>query len=136
MIEPDYIPVTAAAIIKNGKVLIAKRRRAFMGYSWEFPGGKLEGNETLEECLKREIKEELGVAIDVFQFLCSHKHVLNCQTAINLYAYEASYVSGDFHLKDHEEIQWVSINELDTYDFPEPDRQIADALMKKHGDAR
>ncbi|HNS15886.1 MAG TPA: NUDIX domain-containing protein, partial [Syntrophorhabdaceae bacterium] len=60
-----YTPVTAAIIEKDGRVLIAKRKRAYSGYLWEFPGGKMEEGESLEECLKREIEEELGIEIEV-----------------------------------------------------------------------
>jgi mutator protein MutT len=133
MTDPDYIPVTAAVIELDGKVLIARRKRVFYGYPWEFPGGKLEDHETLQECLKREIMEELGIEIEVGEYLCAAKHVINCQSAISLYAYRARHVSGDFVLKDHDEIRWVTIEELDRYAFPYPDRVIVatlkDAIM-------
>ncbi len=84
MTDPDYLPVTAAVIERNGRILIARRKHPFMGHGWEFPGGKLEENETLEECLKREIREELGIDITVGALISSRKHVLNCQSAIIL----------------------------------------------------
>jgi len=52
--------VTAAVIVRDGRVLIAKRKEG----KWEFPGGGLEDNETLEECLKRELMEEMGVDVE------------------------------------------------------------------------
>lgn len=131
MTEPDYITVTAAVLKKDGKVLIARRKRPFMGYEWEFPGGKLEDNETLEECLKRELKEELGIEIKVGRLICSTRHVLNCQSAIILYAYEASFVSGEFCLKDHEEVRWIKTSELEQYSFPDPDRHITRILTEE-----
>ena len=130
MIDPEYVSVTAAVIEKDGKVLIARRKRPLMGYSWEFPGGKLEDNETLEECLKREIREELSIEIEVGSLVSVNKHVLNCQSAIALYAYRARYLSGSIELTDHEEIQWVSPEDLIKYDFPDPDRLIAKEVMK------
>ena len=129
MIDPEYVSVTAAIIEKDGKVLIARRKRPFVGYSWEFPGGKLEDNETLEECLKREIREELAIEIKVGPLVSLHKHVLNCQTAIALYAYRARYLSGNIELNDHEEIKWVLPEDLTKYDFPDPDRLIAKEVM-------
>jgi 8-oxo-dGTP diphosphatase len=136
MIDPEYVSVTAAVIEKDGKVLIARRKRPFMGYSWEFPGGKLEDNETLEECLKREIREELAIEIEVGPLVSLNKHVLNCQSAIALYAYRARYISGNIELNDHEEIKWVLPEDLIKYDFPDPDRLIAkevfSLLTKKH----
>jgi 8-oxo-dGTP diphosphatase len=130
MIDPEYVSVTAAVIEKDGKVLIARRKRPFMGYSWEFPGGKLEDNETLEECLKREIREELAIEIEVGPLVSLNKHVLNCQSAIALYAYRARYISGNIELNDHEEIKWVLPEDLIKYDFPDPDRLIAKEVMK------
>jgi len=125
-----YIPVTAAVIEKDEKILIAKRKKAYMGYLWEFPGGKQKEGETLEECLKREIKEELGIDIAVGSFLCSVKHILNCQSAIELYAFKAIPLSYEFHLKDHDEIRWVEVEELPAYRFFEPDRMIVRRLME------
>ncbi len=130
MTDPDYIPVTAAVIEKDGKILIARRKHPFMGHSWEFPGGKLEDNETLEECLKREIHEELGIDITVGELVSSRKHVLNCQSAIMLYAYHARYLSGEIILNDHDEIAWVSPENLQKYSFPDPDRQIVKDILK------
>lgn len=127
-----YIPVTAAIIEKDGKILVAKRKKAYMGYLWEFPGGKKKENETLEECLAREIKEELGIDIRVGDFLCSIKHILNCQSAIELYAFRATPLSFEFSLKDHDEIRWVEVKDLPAYNLPEPDRLIVRQLMDEH----
>jgi mutator protein MutT len=129
MNNPEYVPVTAAVIRNDNKILIAKRKRALMGSPWEFPGGKVEKNETLQECLKRELHEELGIEVEVGEFLCSYKHVLNCQSAINLYAYEVTHISGDFELRDHEEIRWVTLEELEQYNFPDADRMIVRLLI-------
>ncbi len=130
MHDPDYLPVTAAVIRKDGKILIARRKKACMGYRWEFPGGKLEENETLEECLKREIREELGIDIAVGSLLSARKHVINCQAAIILYAYHAEHISGDIVLTDHDAIEWVSPEDLPRYSFPDPDRQVVEELLK------
>ncbi len=130
MTDPDYLPVTAAVIERDGMVLIARRKRAFMGNNWEFPGGKLEDNETLEECLKREISEELGIDIAVGKLISSRKHVLNCQSAIMLYAYHAEYLSGEIVLTDHDEIAWVAPEDLQRYTFPEPDWLIVKDILK------
>ena len=126
------VPVTAAVMRKEGKVLIAKRKRANMGYQWEFPGGKAEAGEALEDCLKRELREELGIETEVGKLISTGTHPLNCRTAITLYAYEVFYLSGDFRLTDHEEIRWVTVDDLDHYDFPEPDRVIVTVLKEKH----
>lgn len=131
MNNDEYVPVTAAIIKKENKILIAKRKRAFMGSPWEFPGGKVEENETLQKCLKRELYEEFGIEVEVGTFVCSHKQVLNCQSSIHLYAYEVTHISGKFQLRDHEEIQWVTVDELERYNFPDTDRSIVKFLLGK-----
>lgn len=131
MTDPDFLPVTAAVIEKDGKVLIARRKRSFMGHNWEFPGGKLEDNETLEECLRREIREELGIDIAVGKLISSRKHVLNCQSAIVLYAYRADYLSGNIVLNDHDEIAWVTPDDLVKYNYPDPDWLIVKDILKE-----
>ena len=130
MTDPDFFPVTAAVIEKDGKVLIARRKRPFMGHHWEFPGGKLEDNETLEECLRREIREELGIDIAVGKLISSRKHVINCQSAIILYAYHADHLSGEITLNDHDEIAWVKPEDLIKYNYPDPDWQIVKDILK------
>ena len=63
--------VTAAVIEKDGRILIAKRRIGDRhGGRWEFPGGKIDSGETPEECLKRELREELGIEAEIGELLC------------------------------------------------------------------
>lgn len=121
--------VTAAVMRKDDEVLIAKRKKAYMGYPWEFPGGKVKPGETLKACLKRELREELGIEAEVGDLISTGRHVLNCQSAIVLHAFEVSHISGDFTLTDHEEIRWVKISELPLYGFPEADRAIVRTLV-------
>ena len=69
------INVVAAVIKKNNKYLIVQRnRKKHMGLKWEFPGGKVEGNETFEEALPREIKEELKITIHVHDKIAEEKY--------------------------------------------------------------
>lgn len=125
----EYIPVTAAVIEKEGMVLIARKPFPFKNPYWEFPGGKAEEGETLEECLKREIREELGIEIKVGECLCAEKHIVDHSKAITLYAFRAEYVNGDVFLSDHEEIRWVKPENLLQYKFPRPDLHIVRKLM-------
>ncbi len=128
-IDPQCIPVTAAVIVKDGKVLIAKKRVPAAS-PWEFPGGKLEDKESLEACLKREILEELDITIAVGPLICSNRHVTGHGKAIILYAYLSEYLSGEIDLREHEEVQWVSPEDLVGYAFPVPDRLIADKVRQ------
>lgn len=123
--------VTAAVIEREGKVLIARRRKEIgPGGWWEFPGGKLEAGETPEEGLEREIAEELGVHIIVGEFLCSVFY-RNPTLSIELMAYRAEIISGEIMLTDHDEIRWVAPADLEESTFSEPDRPIVRRLISK-----
>jgi 8-oxo-dGTP diphosphatase len=126
------IKVTAAVIEKDGKILIAKRKKGdHLEHKWEFPGGTMNPGESPEECLKRELLEELGIGTTVGDFICSstfdYGHV-----SIELLAYKVSHVSGNFQLHDHEEIEWVFPRDLIKYEFPEADAPIIARLIDVH----
>ncbi len=100
--------VTAAVIERDGKILIARRKRDdSQAGKWEFPGGKLEAGETPEACLKRELREELGIETEVGAFLCSSRFVYP-HMAVELLVYRTSYVSGEIALHEHDRVEWVA----------------------------
>ena len=116
--------VTCAVIEKDGKILIAKRKSGdHMAGKWEFPGGTIEHGETPEQCLKRELLEELGVEIGVNAFICSSTWQYDHAT-IQLLAFKATLLSGELTLHVHTEIRWITPMELYDYDFPEADVPI------------
>jgi len=123
--------VVAAVIVRNGRVLIARRRKE-VGYGglWEFPGGKLKDGETQEKGLEREIAEELGVCIRVGNFLYSVPY-RSPALSIELLAYRAVLTSGEFKLTDHDEIRWVKPSELEESAFSEPDRPVVRLLISR-----
>jgi len=113
--------VTAAIIINDGKVLIAQRaENQGLAGKWEFPGGKVEPGETHEECLVREIKEELGIKIEVDSFFAESIYHYDAGK-IRLLAYKARWNDGEYKLTAHSQIKWVKPNELDNYDFSPAD---------------
>lgn len=123
------IKVTAAVIEKDGKILIAKRKKGTrLEGKWEFPGGKLKCNETPEECLKRELQEEFGIETKVEDFICSSEYIYP-HISIELLAYRVKYVSGEFFLTDHDEIKWVPIQELNNYEFAPADIPVVNKIM-------
>lgn len=133
----EMIEVIAAIILKDQKVLIARRgsEKHLAGY-WEFPGGKLEENETEEECLKREIKEELGVEILVDSFFMKNQHKYGTKEIL-LMSYRCSIVSiNDFTLIDHDKVEWVEINNLNQYEIAPADISIVKALIDGTNDIR
>mgnify|MGYP001109704237 FL=1 len=121
--------VVAAIIINFGKVLIAQRGKdQKLAGKWEFPGGKIESGETPEECLVREIKEELGVDIKVDAFFAENTYQYNTE-AIKLLAYKAKWVDGEYKLTVHNQIKWVKSFELEAYDFAPADIPIVQKLI-------
>lgn len=121
--------VSAGIIICDDKILIAQRRHGKdQEYLWEFPGGKLEAGESMSQCLKREIGEELGKEIEVGGFFM--KSIYKYDTGeICLHAYFAFCRDNQIpsHL-DHEQIKWVKISELDNYNLSPADLPIKDKL--------
>ena len=112
------IKVIAAAIIKNKKLLITQRPiNKTLALIWEFPGGKIEKGETNEECLIREIKEELDVTINVHQFIGESSHQYDFGN-ITVYLYKASIREGKIRLIEHNAMAWISSKEFDKYQFP------------------
>ena len=113
--------VTAAIIRKGAKILIARRapNKHLAGF-WEFPGGKIEEGETPQECLKRELEEELGIVVSVGTFFMENEHHYE-DKIILLKAYECDHISGDIILNDHDQIEWVETAEFVNFKFAPAD---------------
>ena len=118
------------AVIRNqqGQILIDRRRdEGEMGGLWEFPGGKIESNETVEECIFREIKEELSLEIAVGQCLTIVNHIYPA-FEITLFVHECEYLGGKPQPLACDEIRWVNLEEISQYSFPEANQQIIATL--------
>jgi len=123
------IDVTAAILVKDGKILIAKRKSTDkIPNKWEFPGGKIKSDETPEACLKREIKEEFGVDIAVGNYLGESVYHYDHGT-IRLCAYRACWQRGQLVLKEHADFKWVSVNQLHEFDFAPADLPFVKKLV-------
>jgi A/G-specific adenine glycosylase len=123
--------VTAAVIWREEQVLIGQRAQdEMLGGMWEFPGGKQEDGETLEKCLKREIKEELGVKIKVGAQLGIFQHAYT-HFKVTLHAFECELVSSRLHLNVHQAVEWVSPEALNEYPMGKIDRQISLKLQTR-----
>jgi len=120
--------VVAAIIKKDNFYLIVQRNRnKYMGLKWEFPGGKVETNETFHEALSREIQEELSIQINVHEKIAEEKYKDN-QIDIILHYYLCSEKSGTTILNEHENIAWVEKKDFDKYDFVEGDGNVLSLL--------
>ncbi len=122
--------VTAAAMIRNGKVLIAQREAgSHMEFRWEFPGGKLEPEETPEECIIREIKEELDMDIGVIDIYKVVKFNYE-EKDILLLCYLCRVLKGEGKALECNDFKWVSREELANYEFVPADVQVVEKLMR------
>lgn len=120
MIKEVIEVVNVVIINRNKKVLIAKRKLDKpMPDKWEFPGGKLEINETLKECGIREIKEELDLDIEIDLYLGTEELTYDAKI-YNLHFYTAHKIDEMQELKlyEHTQSKWIDIEELDNYDAP------------------
>lgn len=120
----------AAAIIENeqGLLLIARRRpEKSQGGLWEFPGGKLEESESPEACLVRELKEEMNIEIEPYEYFGINEHSYG-SVHIQLIALKARYVCGEIVLVDHDECRWVRREELHDFQFAPADIMFVEML--------
>ncbi len=129
------LPVTAGIIRRNGKILLAKRRDdcPWQPNRWEFPGGKIEEGESPEECLMREIKEELGIDITIDKHLTTVSHIYkkdDKELAIRLMTYLADWKAGEVKNLAVKESVWVEPTRLKDFEFAEADKEIIKLLMK------
>lgn len=121
--------VIAGIILIDNKVLIAQRGKKDDLYGkWEFPGGKLEENETEKECLARELYEEFKIKVTVGDYFTSSFFTKN-NTNYEMRAYFVTYYKGEFVLTEHLQIKWVDPKDLKIYDMPEPDLPIVKKLI-------
>ncbi len=123
-----YIHVTAALIRKNGRFLITQRPEGghLAGY-WEFPGGKQEPNETLQQCLEREIQEELGFTIRAEKGITTIVHEYE-NKVVSLHVYECTILDGSPQAIECQEFRWVDPEGLWRYAFPPPDIKVIEML--------
>ena len=123
-----------AAVIQNeeGKILIAQRNlKKSQGGLWEFPGGKIEPNETKEEAIIREIKEEMDIDIETKKFI--DQKIFNYPDKdINLIAIECKQIKGDIKLNEHEDFKWVNKNELKNFNFAPADKFIIKTILENN----
>ena len=127
------ITVTAAILEKDGRILAARRklRKHLAGY-WEFPGGKLEGGETPQQCLARELQEELGIVAAIGDFVAESIYDYGHQK-VRLVAYRATHLNGEFNPKDHDELKWLLPAELNTLKWAPADIPLLDAIRDVAG---
>lgn len=119
------------AVIWNqqGEILIDRRKNeGLLGGFWEFPGGKIEAGETVEDCIIREIQEELGINIVVRNHLITVDHVYD-HFSVTLNVYHCDYISGEPRPIECAEVIWVDKQDLVNYRFPDGNLHIIQAIL-------
>ncbi len=116
---------------ENGKMLIDRRlEEGLLGGLWEFPGGKIEPGETIQDCIKREIKEEIGIDIAVEDHLITIDHAYT-HLKITLNVYFCRHLAGEPQTIECQEIRWVTLDEIDKFPFPKANTRIIEALREQ-----
>ena len=130
------VEVVAAVIKKDNKILATQRGYGDFKDGWEFPGGKPEGNETKEEALKREIKEELNADISVDDYICTVEYDYP-NFHLTMHTYFCSLIKDNIELLyhdeeklEHEAMKWLTIDEIDSVDWLGADIEIVNKLKE------
>ena len=126
------IRVVAAQIERDGKYLITQRKpSSSLPLLWEFPGGRVEENETDQQALSRELHEEMEIKVEVGEASVAVTHEYSAYI-INFCVYRCSLVTPDEEIKKLgvHDFRWVSPSELDDYEFPGADQATIDALLQ------
>ncbi|MEI8288510.1 MAG: 8-oxo-dGTP diphosphatase MutT [Verrucomicrobiota bacterium] len=127
------IDVSAALVFRGGKLLITRRHaNSHLGGLWEFPGGKREAHETFEQCLVREIREELGVVIAVGELFEEIAHDYP-EKSVHLKFFICRLLSGEPQPLDCAAVKWVDRLELDAHEFPAADSRLLEKLKSPRG---
>jgi len=127
-LNKPHFHVTGGVIWKDSRLLITKRPQGtHLAGLWEFPGGKQERGETLEECLKREIKEELGMDVKVDGLFETVQHEYE-NKLITLHFFNCTHLMGRPKPFEGQDLKWVLPGDLSKYAFPPPDSQILKKL--------
>lgn len=118
------LEVTAAIIRQNGKILICQRPAdKSCGLLWEFPGGKIEAEETGEQCIIRECQEELDITLRVERELTDITYEYPDRT-VHLHFYLCDIVEGFPEKKEHNALEWVTPDKFEQYEFCPADKEI------------
>ncbi|MBI5739105.1 MAG: (deoxy)nucleoside triphosphate pyrophosphohydrolase [Nitrospirae bacterium] len=126
-----HIEVACAIIEREGKVLCTQRSETMsLPLKWEFPGGKINEGESPEECLKRELAEELGIEVTIGAPLpvSSHRYP---EFSITLYPFICKITSGEIVLHEHADVSWLPPEELQDLDWAEADGPVIEEYQRE-----
>lgn len=123
------IEVSAGLVFRHGLLLITQRRpQDHLGGLWEFPGGKRHAKESDEECLRRELMEELGIEVEIKELLDTVAHAYPEQT-VCLKFYRCGWKGNEPRALGCDDFAWVGREQLGGYTFPAADAQLLEKLQ-------
>jgi len=123
------IHVSSAIIIKDNKIFVTQRGYGEFKDWWEFPGGKIEEGETPEQCLKREIREELKADINIDKYLCTVEYNYP-NFHLKMECFICSLIDGHLELVEAEDAKFITNDQLDNIDFLPADLLVVKELKK------
>jgi 8-oxo-dGTP diphosphatase len=126
------IKVAVGIIIRKNSDILLCQRKPNLPYplKWEFPGGKVIAGEAMEECLHRELKEELGINAVVGRLYHRQEYVYSDSGTFNLFYYMVTSYSGEIINNVFESYRWVPISELLNYDILEGNKHVIGKLIQ------
>ena len=131
MSAPPRIEVAAGLVFRAGKLLITQRPAAsHLGGLWEFPGGKREATESLEDCLHRELREELGIEVEVKELVETITHDYG-EKSVTLNFYRCTWKANEPQTLGCPDFRWVAPDELSRYEFPDADVKLVEMLTHR-----
>lgn len=127
---PHVIDVAAGLLFRDGKLLITQRHAgSHLGGLWEFPGGKREAGETFEQCLRRELMEELGCEVEVLELVESIHHDYPGKS-VHLRFHRCRWLAQEPRPLGCADLRWVGRDELDQFCFPAADAKLIERLRQ------
>ena len=127
----NTIEVAAGLVFRSGQLLITRRHAdAHLGGLWEFPGGKREAGESFEDCLRRELREELGIEVEVRELVETITHAYPEQTVL-LKFFRCAWRANEPQPLGCPAFAWVGAEELAAYEFPAADARLLDLLRTR-----
>lgn len=126
-----HFNIGVGVIWKDGQILIQQRpAEGLLGGLWEFPGGKREPDETIEETVSREIREEVAIEVQIRELITTVKHAYS-HFKITLHAYHCDYVSGTPNPTACQAWRWVNPDELSQYAFPKANKTVLEIVVSE-----
>jgi mutator protein MutT len=126
--QSTILNVAAGLLFRSGRLLLTQRRAGdHLGGLWEFPGGKREPGEGFEECLRRELREELGIEVRVGRLVMAVEHAYPERT-VHIRFHRCTLLAGEPEPLGCAGLAWVTATELGAYAFPAADATLLDLL--------